>query len=513
MTNEREQEFNQTELIQTVLKSGYTYAAMGIGAASLFVSQRYHVSSPNRIIAKTGPFVKGPNGISVHKNTFQLPFQKIHSLSLNPKTYNFVSKAMSKETLELELPTSFTIGPKSGNSEALQYYSEKFCGLSEDHIEEIIQEVIEGSVRMQIGSLLIDQIFSDKVAFREAIQTSIEKELEPLGLVVINSNIKELQDTEGSEYFTYRRKKATEGAMNNAKIEVAEAKKIGDIGEKERQTETRINVAQLEAKAIHAENESTQQIETSKAELEKKKADLKKEVEIAQIESNLAAKLREQELNMAVDLKNEELQTGVQIKRQEQELERLRAIEITKAKVEAERLVRESQGRAESIRIEADGNAQALIRQKQGETQAIEMEAQAETNARKMKAEARLIEELKMAEGIRANLQSTALGLEEMTKACGGDFNNVLQQMMIEKNVYAQLAESNAKAIHGLNPKITYWNTSGGSNQSNPIGDIFTNLPPLLSTIKEQTGIELPEWLIKMPPVEEKALNKMKKQN
>ena len=49
-------------------------------------------------------------------------------------------------------------------------------------------------------------------------------------LLSYNANVKELQDTAGSEYFTFLSRKAHEGASNQAKVDVANAMMIGDIG-------------------------------------------------------------------------------------------------------------------------------------------------------------------------------------------------------------------------------------------------------------------------------------------
>ncbi|MNE67509.1 hypothetical protein D3C80_1631200 [compost metagenome] len=155
---------------------------------------------------------------------------------------------------------------------------------------------------------------------------------------------------------------------------------------------------------------------------------------------------------------------------------------MSKARVEAEALIKMSEGRAEAIKIQAAAEAEAL----------------------KLRADATLFEELKKAEAIRAKYEAEALGLERMTQSCGGDFSNVLQHFMVQSDTYTKLAEKNADAIRGLNPKITVWNTSnnGSNDNANPIGDIFKNLPPLLTTIKEQTGITLPDWVVKMPTEE-----------
>lgn len=75
---------------------------------------------------------------------------------------------------------------------------------------------------------------------------------------------------------------------------------------------------------------------------------------------------------------------------------------------------------------------------------------------------------------------------------------------MLTNGTYEKLANANAAAINGLQPKITVWNTgdSAGTGSSNDglgaIRNIMQSLPPMLSTINEQTGIAPPSWLAKM---------------
>jgi flotillin len=61
---------------------------------------------------------------------------------------------------------------------------------------------------------------------------------------------------------------------------------------------------------------------------------------------------------------------------------------------------------------------------------------------------------------------------------------------MIEGRTYERLASENAKAIQGLQPKISHWVTSGdGKSSSNPIQDLMKNLPPLIDQVHHQTGM------------------------
>lgn len=117
-------------------------------------------------------------------------------------------------------------------------------------------------------------------------------------------------------------------------------------------------------------------------------------------------------------------------------------------------------------------------------------------------ADAAFYAKKKEAEGIAAIADS----YKHLADALGGP-QGLIQYMMIKDNVYEKLALANAKAIQGLAPKMTIWNTGDQSgNGVDPfaaIRNIMTSLPPLLSTINEQTGIAPPSWLMQMPQQEQ----------
>jgi len=102
--------------------------------------------------------------------------------------------------------------------------------------------------------------------------------------------------------------------------------------------------------------------------------------------------------------------------------------------------------------------------------------------------------------------QAQAQAYKALAEAFGGP-QGLLQYMMLKENTYEKLALANAKAIQGLQPKITVWNTGGDGEGAGgmgqgiaPIKNIMQSLPPLLSTVQEQTGIALPAWMLQMPP-------------
>jgi flotillin len=112
-----------------------------------------------------------------------------------------------------------------------------------------------------------------------------------------------------------------------------------------------------------------------------------------------------------------------------------------------------------------------------------------------------LIRQAKEAEG----LSKMADAYGKLATAFGGP-QGLIQYMMVEKGVYGTLARANADAVRGMQPKVTVWNTGSqagegsgsgsgsGGDAAAAIRNTYQMLPPLMSTIHEQTGITLPEW-------------------
>lgn len=140
-----------------------------------------------------------------------------------------------------------------------------------------------------------------------------------------NANIKELQDTPGSEYFAFLSRKAHEGALNQAKIDVAEARMRGQIGEAEKKGLEKQEISKIDAETAVLETKRKAEKAKADAELIEHQTQLDSTVDT----SKMAAQ-RQQEME------DVELQKQVEERRAETELERLRADEVIKSKVARE---------------------------------------------------------------------------------------------------------------------------------------------------------------------------------
>ncbi len=140
-----------------------------------------------------------------------------------------------------------------------------------------------------------------------------------------NANVKELQDTPGSEYFAFLSRKAHEGALNQAKVDVAEARMRGHIGEAEKQGKTKQEVSKIDAETAVLETQRKSEKATADAQLAKRQTELNMEISLTEIQAKRQA-----------EAKDAELQKAVEMKRAEMELERLRAKDVIKSKIARE---------------------------------------------------------------------------------------------------------------------------------------------------------------------------------
>lgn len=336
------------------------------------------------------------------------------------------------------------------------------------------------------------------IVTRSQVIECVQKELDQFGLRIYNANVKELQDMGESKYFESLARKAHEGAQSQAQVDVANARMIGRVGEAEKEGEAKQKIAKINAHTAVLETERKVEKANADQKLRTREIEIERELNLEQIAAERAAQH-----------KDAELQRGVEEKRAAMELERLRATTVTQAKIARE----SEQEKADADFYSRSKQADAHLVNQQAEADAVayskERAAEANLNAQRKQAEADFIVAQKHAEAGFIAKQKEAEGIKETAKAYGelanvlGGPQGLMQYLMLQNNTYEKLALANAKAINGLQPKINVWNTgSGGEGAADPtapIRNLFQTLPPLLSTIQDQTGMQPPAWFAKMP--------------
>src|SRR5215213_395606 len=222
---------------------GAIAAAVVLFGMLMFVAKRYKRCPSNRVLVIYGKTTSGNAAKCVHGGAaFVIPLiQDYAYLSLEPIQIEVPLKgALSIENIRVNVPSVFTVAIGT-DPETMQNASIRLLGLDTEDIKQQAGDIIFGQLRQVIASMRIEDINRDRDKFLESVQSSLEPELKKIGLVLINVNITDITDESG--YIEAIGRKAAAQAVQQAKIDVAEQEKAGQIGVAEAERERTVQVA------------------------------------------------------------------------------------------------------------------------------------------------------------------------------------------------------------------------------------------------------------------------------
>jgi flotillin len=486
------------------------FAAIFLAFAYLFVT-RYRRCPSNRVLVIYGKVGGGDSARCVHGGAALVwPLIQDYSyLSLEPLQIAIPLKdALSIENIRVNVPSVFTVAIGT-EPEVMQNAAIRLLGLDNHAIQQQAQDIIFGQLRQVIASMRIEEINRDRESFLHNIQKSLEPELRKIGLVLINVNITDITDESG--YIEAIGQKAASQAIQQARGDVADQEKIGEV---------RVADAQRERMVLVANANKTREIGIREAAREQavRVATLDKEQQIgeqtAAFEREMQVKQAERDKRVSVADANAkaiagEARSQAEIVNTQAELQvkQATAYQLSETKKrEAEAAVQEAQNRAmakaalaHAERVEAEQRAALEAPAKALKAKTI-VEAEADAERRRVEAQGE-------AEAIYAKLEAEARGQYEMlakkaeglkaiVEACGGA-QQAFQMLLLEHMDH--LADASAKAISNIKfDKIVVWDGAGSNGTGNFLQSLSRTLPPMLQTLKDIGGVELPESLVKL---------------
>ena len=312
----------------------------------------------------------------------------------------------------------------------------------------------------------------------------------------------------GHEYFSYLGQKTQQEAVNQAKVDVAEARMKGEVGAKEREGMTRQNAAKVdtETKVYTVKRQGEGSKEEARVQSEVQVFRNEREAEVAEANADLAmkkagwerqARVAEVEAAKAVAIRDAQLQVDVERTNAERQTEKLKAEHLSKAVVDYEMKVQQANWEL----YNRQKAAEALLFEQEKQAEARRAVADADFFARQREAEAELYAKQKEAEGLAAMGEAQSVYLSSMLGALGGNYGALRDYLMVSTGVYQDMARINADAIRGLEPKISVWTNGaaaageGDGGAMKEMAGVYRMLPPLLNTVHEQTGMLPPAWM------------------
>jgi len=516
------------------------------------LSRRYKRCASNRILVIFGRTGGGNAARCIHGGAaFVWPLiQDFKYLSLEPIQIEIPLRgALSMENIRVNVPSVFTVAVGT-ESEVRQNAAIRLLDLTSEEIRQQASDIIFGQLRQVIASMKIDDINRDRDTFLQSIQHSLEPELRKIGLVLINVNITDITDESG--YIDAIGRKASAQAVQQAKIDVSQQEKLGQIGVAEAEREKSIQVANAnklreigtrEAEREQAirlaqlEKEQSVGEQTAKLELEaqvkeakrlqairiaeldrdqkigEQSAQFEKETRIKEAERDMRVRLAEANAKASAGEANAQVQAA-----EAQATLAVKQAEFSQrsetAKREAEAAVLEAQNRAlakaalaEAERVEAEQRA-ALEAPAKAEKARKIVEAEAEAARQRIEAEgqaAAMFAKLQAeARGQYEILARKGEGLQRIIEACGGS-QQAFQLLMLEH--LDHLAETAATAISNIKfDKVVVWEGNGTTNNTaNFLQSMARTMPPMMQVLKDIGGVEVPEFIARMTQEPAKA--------
>ena len=507
-------------LLGITAQTAFYLALIGILAAVAFFSAiivlktNYKRCSSNQVLVIFGKTSQGQAAKTVHGGaSFVIPLiQDYRYLSLEPIQIEIPLRgALSSENIRVNVPSVFTVAIGT-QPDVMTNAAIRLLDLTVVDIKKQAEEIIFGQLRQVIASMRIEDINRDRDTFLQHIQNSVEPELKKIGLVLINVNITDITDESG--YIDAIGKKAASTAIQQARGDVAEQEKLGEvrvadadrdkvvqvasatklreIGTREAQREQAVRVAELQKEQHVGEQsaafqrdmqvkEAEQLMRISVAEANAKAVDGENIAEAKVAASQATLLVQRAEAYQRGEVKKREAEAAV-VEAQNRAMAKAALAEA--ARVEAEQRAKlEAPAKAQKARILVDAEAEA-------EKRKLEAAGEASAIYAKLEAEAR---------GHYEILAKKGEGLKQIVEACGGA-KEAFQLMMLEH--LDKLAESSAKAISNIKfDKIVVWENGGGNGRSNTadfLHKMAGTLPPMLQVMRDIGGVDVTENLARL---------------
>jgi len=450
------------------------------------VVSRIHKAGPNEVLVISGRkrWIKRQDGTKFlvgfrmlkGGRTFVWPFiERVDRLSLEIFTLDVRTPEVYTSLGVPIIVDGIAQVKIKGDDISIATAAEQFLSMSVEQIRHIALQTVEGHLRAIMGTLTVEESYSNRDMFASKVQEVASSDLANMGLMIVSFTIRDIRDNQG--YLDALGKKRTAEVKRDAKIGEALANQEGE--EAKFDADTKIAEAERDYQMKRAEY-------TASVNQEKAKADLA--YDLQRYETAQAVKERE----IMVEIVERDKRIEVQAKEIERKQRELTATIEKPAEAERFRVQTLADAEKYKLQTEADGAASATKLVGFAEADVIQKtgESQAQANRAQGVAEADVIK----AQGL-----STAEAMQKKADAWKNYNEAAIVQMFIDKipEIASAIAQPLAKT-----DRIVVINSGGGdggagaSKVTKDVTEIIAQIPPVIESL---TGIDM-ETLIKNIP-------------
>ena len=459
----------------------------------------FHTVGPNHALIVSGGSAQ-PR-LKVGGRMFVLPIlQRAQMISLEVMTLQVnTARVYTKEGVSVSVDGVAQV--KVGRSEeAIRTAAEQFLGKNSMQIAEVALQTLEGQQRAILGTMTVEDIYRDRVAFAEQVRDVAATDMTNMGLEIVSFSIRDIQDEQGYlEALGVRR--------------TAEVKRDAAIGEAQAERDAGIKEASADQQRQAARFEADTEIAESERDFQTKKAGYDQEVNARRAEAELAyslqeaktrQRIREEELQVEVVERQKQIEIQVQeITRRERELD---ATIRRPAEAERDQLELVAEGNRRRVRVEseaqrykletvAEGERSRIIAEAQADAESIRLRGQADADAIRARGEAE-------ADATRAQGLAEAQAMNKKADAWKEYGQAAMIQQLFESlpDVAGAVAQPLAKT-----DSIVVISNGGDSNAgagaSKVTQDVSSTIAQLPALVQSLTGVDLISSLKNLPGI------------
>jgi flotillin len=377
-------------------------AVVGVVSAVMIalalLSKNYIKVAPNAVAVLSGRKRTLSDGRAVGYRlvkggaAFRIPvLERVDYLSLNVMTIPLETKrAYTLQGVPVSVKAVANVKIR-GDEASMQAAAERFLGMTQPEIQQVVFQSLEGHLRSILGMLSVEAINNDRQSFAQKLTSEAAIDLEKMGLGVDVLTIQEISDE--ADYLNALGKRR-----------VAEVQRDAAIGRAEAERDSKVKASQALQQGEQAKLAAEAEVALAQRDLSIRQAQYQAEVETQKARAAQAGPLAEAQSRQAVvaeEVKVERMRTQEMISVQEQEiLRRQKELDATVIKpAEAERQA-------------------AIIRAEAAKQKAI-LEAEADRQRAILDAEGRRAAQIALAEAEEARLQREGHGRASAVEAEG----------------------------------------------------------------------------------------------
>ena len=381
-----------------------------------------------------------------------------------------------------------------GDNVSIATAAEQFLSMGTDQIRNIALQTLEGHLRAILGTLTVEESYSNRDAFAAKVQEVASSDLANMGLTIVSFTIRDIRDNQG--YLDALGKPRTAQVKRDATIGEAEASRDATIRSAQAFQEGKQAKFEADTRIAEAERDYQMSVANYTAAVNKQKAMADLAYDLQKFETAQAVKEQEVMVDIIARQKMIEVQEK-EIQRKEKEL----TATIEKpASAEKFRVQTLADAERYKLQIEATGFGDATKLKGFATAEVVQKTGEAEAEANRARG-------IAQADVIKAQGFAEAMAMEKKAASWRQYNEAAIVQMFIDK--LPEIARAIAEPLTKTE-RIVIINNSGGSDGkpggagaskvTKDVTDIIAQLPPVIESL---TGVDLATLIKSIPIIRE----------